>query len=77
VLANIPSAKRSFKIENVGIDNSKIKRIMKQVPATEIDVEEVLTKKGINTIRAIVQYKFDDKVTPVLTDTISFDVNVN
>ncbi len=77
IVANIPNAKRSFKIENLGIDNSKIKRTQKPVLPAQIDVEEVLIKKGKNTIRSIVSYKFNDNVTPIFTDTLSFDVNVN
>ncbi|MCV9926691.1 hypothetical protein OIU83_03475 [Flavobacterium sp. LS1R49] len=77
IIANIPNAKRNFKIENIGIDNSQIKREIKQIHPTQIDVEEVLIKKGKNTIRSIVQYKFNDKVTPVFNDTLSFDVNVH
>ncbi len=77
LVANIPNAKCSFKIENISIDNSKAKRTLKHVPPTRIDVEEVLTKKGKNTIRSIVRYEFKDKVTPVFIDTLSFDVNVN
>lgn len=77
IVANIPYAKRSFKIENVGVDNSKVKRTQKNILPAQIDVEEVLIKKGKNTIRSIVRYEFNDKITPVLSDTISFDVNVN
>lgn len=77
IVANIPNAKRSFKIENISVDNSEVKRTQKNILPAQIDVEEVLTKKGKNTIRSIVQYKFNDKVTPVFTDTISFDVNVH
>jgi hypothetical protein len=77
LVANIPNAKRSFTIENVGIDNAKVKRITKKNEPCQIDVKEVLTKKGKNTIRSIVKYEFNDKVTPVFTDTLSFDVDVN
>lgn len=77
VIANIPNAKRSFKIENLNIDNSKVKRTLKQVLPAQIDVEEALTKKGKNTIRSIVSYEFNDSITPILKDTLSFDVNVN
>ncbi|WP_300566550.1 hypothetical protein, partial [Flavobacterium sp.] len=77
IVANIPNAKRSFKIENISINDSEVKRTLKHILPAQIDVEEVLTKKGKNTIRSIVQYKFNDKITPVFTDTISFDVNVN
>ena len=77
LVANIPNAKRSFTIENVGIDNAIVKRILKNVPPAQIDVKEVLTKKGKNTIRSIVRYEFNDKVSPVFTDTLSFDVEVN
>jgi len=77
LIANIPNAKRSFKIENIGLDNSKIKRISKQVSPTEVYINEVLVKKGINTIRATVQYKFNDKKTTILNDTITFQVEVH
>ncbi|WP_409819172.1 hypothetical protein [Flavobacterium sp.] len=77
IVANIPNAKRSFTIENVCIDNAKVKRITKKVEPCQIDVKEVLTKKGKNTIRSIVKYEFNDKVTPVFIDTLSFDINVN
>jgi len=77
IVAKIPNAKRSFIIQNLAIDNSKTKRILKDIVPTGIDVEEVLTKKGSNKIRAIVQYKFDDKLAPVISDTIFFNVNVN
>lgn len=77
IVANIPKTKRSFKIENVGIDNAKVKRITKKIEPCQIDVKEVLTKKGKNTIRSIVKYEFNDKVTPVFTDTLSFNINVD
>lgn len=77
IVANIPNAKRSFTIENVGVDNAKVKRITKKIEPCQLDVKEVLTKKGKNTIRSIVKYEFNDKVTPVFTDTLSFEVNVN
>lgn len=77
LIANIPNTKRSFKIENIGLDNSTIKRVSKQVSPTQVDINEVLIKKGINTIRATVQYKFNDKVTTIINDTITFQVEVH
>lgn len=77
LVANIPNAKRSIKIENISVDNSKVKRVIKSKLPAEIIVEEVLTKKGLNRIKAIVQYTFNDKVTPVKNDTVSFDIYVN
>ena len=77
LLANIPNTSRSFKIENLALDNNDVKRALVRKAPTKLEVKEVLTKKGINTIRAIVQYKFKDKVTPVFNDTISFEVKVN
>jgi len=77
LIANIPNAKRSFVIENLDIDNSKAKRILKRVPPAQIDIKEVLTQKGKNTIRSIVKYEFDDNSTPTFTDTLLFDVNVH
>lgn len=76
IVANIPNAKCNFKIENINIDDSKAKRTIKHIPPTRIDVEEILAKKGKNTIKAIVRYEFHDKITPAITDTISFDINV-
>lgn len=76
LLANIPNAEKTFKIETDGLDNSKAKRtITKEVP-TRIVVKEILTKKGLNRIKAITQYTFNDNVTHVKNDTVSFDVNV-
>jgi len=77
LVANIPHTKRSFKIQNVGVDSSKVKRVIKTKLPTELIVEEVLTKKGLNRIEIIAKYTFDDKVTPVLNKKVSFDVNVN
>jgi len=77
IVANIPNAKLSFKIENISIDNSKVKRTQKYIAPAQIDVEEVLTKKGKNTIRSVLKYEFNDKITPAFIDTLSFDVNVN
>ncbi|AMO21128.1 toxin-antitoxin system YwqK family antitoxin [Flavobacterium columnare] len=76
LIANIPNAKRSFKIENISVDNSKVKRTLKHIEPCQWDVEEILTKKGKNTIRSIVKYEFKDKVTPVFIDTLSFDIEV-
>jgi len=77
LIANIPTAKRSFKIENLDVDNSKVKRVFTQIPPTGINVKEVLTQKGTNTIRAIFKYEFHDKEKTIINDTISFSVNVN
>lgn len=77
IIGNIPNANFSHEIENVGLNNSLIKRVTKKIEPCQIDVEEVLYKKGRNTIRSIVKYEFNDKLAPVLTDTISFDINVN
>ena len=77
LIANIPDVKRSFKIENISIGNSKVKRTLKYIIPTQINVEEVLIKKGKNVIRAVVKYAFDDKIIQPLNDTISFDVYVN
>nr|WP_315225104.1 hypothetical protein [uncultured Flavobacterium sp.] len=77
IVANIPNTKRSFKIENLGLDNTIIKRIEKKLSPTEVEIKEVLIKKGINTIRATIQYKFNDKATTVVNDTITFQVEVH
>lgn len=77
LIANIPNAKRSLKIENLDVNNSKVKRIFEQMPPVGINVKEVLTQKRINTIRAIVKYEFNDKEKTIINDTISFSVNVN
>jgi hypothetical protein len=77
LIADIPNAKRSIKIENIGSDDVKAKRIFKKASQISLNVEEILTKKGINTIRAIVKYEFNDKDKTVISDTISFKVQVN
>lgn len=77
IIANIPNTKRSFKIENISTDNSKVKRTSVPVLPVQIDVEEILTKKGKNTIRSIVSYEFNYNIMPVFADTLSFNVNVN
>ncbi|MCV9931437.1 hypothetical protein OIU80_04020 [Flavobacterium sp. LS1R47] len=77
LLANLPNTKRSFKVENMSIDDRDIKRTTKHNAPTRVNVEEILIKKGTNTIRAIVKYEFVDKITPVFNDTLTFDVNVN
>ena len=61
----------------MSIDNAKVKRITKKIEPRQIDVKEVLTKKGKNTIRSIVKYEFNDNLTPIINDTISFDVEVH
>lgn len=76
LVANIPNAKRSFTVENVGSDNVKVKRAITAIPPTTIDVKEILTKKGKNTIRTVVKYEFKDDIMPAINDTLSFDVNV-
>ncbi|OMQ10976.1 hypothetical protein BXU01_11605 [[Flexibacter] sp. ATCC 35103] len=77
LIANIPNAKRSLKIENLDIDNTKAKRTFKKTSQTGIEVKELLIKKGINTIRAVVKYEFNDKDKTVINDTISFKIQVN
>lgn len=75
LIANIPNAKRTLKIENVG--NTKAKRTLKKTSQTGIEVKEILIKKGINTIETVVNYKFNDKEKTSLTYTESFEVEVN
>ena len=77
LLANIPNTKRSFKIENVGVDNTKVKRTFKKNSQVGIEVKEVLIKKGTNKIKAIVKYEFNNEEKTVINDTISFEVKVN
>lgn len=77
LIANVPNAKRNFKIENIGIENKKMKRTLQKVSNTGIDVKEVLTKKGINTIEAVLTYEFNDKEKNSFTYTEIFEVEVN
>lgn len=76
LIANIPTAKRTLKIQNISIGETKVKRIITKKPPVGIDVAEIIIKKGINKIRAIVKYDFHDKITPTLNDTVSFEVEV-
>ncbi|MFH7016334.1 hypothetical protein [Flavobacterium sp. FlaQc-47] len=77
LIANIPNAKRTLKIENQGVDNTKVNRTIKKTSQTGLEIKEILIKKGINKIRAIVKYEFNDKGKSVINDTISFEVKVN
>ncbi|KQB38377.1 hypothetical protein [Flavobacterium aquidurense] len=76
LIANIPNSKRNFKIENIGVDNTKAKRTLQKVSKTGIDVKEVLTKKGINTIKAVLTYEFNDKEKNSYTYTEIFEIIV-
>ncbi len=77
LIANIPDAKRSFKIENIGFENTKVKRSITPKEPTTIEVKEILTTKGKNTIKAIVKYEFKDNIMPTINDTLSFEIEVN
>lgn len=77
IVANIPNSKRSFKIENLSVDTLKVKRIIKKRHPIYIDVQEVLTKKGINRIQATAQYEFNDSKETVIKYTTFFEVKVN
>lgn len=77
LVANIPNAKRSFKIENTDVDNTKVKRTLKKTSQIGLDVKEVLIKRGINTIEAVVYYEFNDKEKTFITYTEIFEVIVN
>jgi hypothetical protein len=75
LIANVPNAKRIFKIENE--NNKKAKRTLKKTSQIGIDVKEVLVKKGINTIEAVLTYEFTDKEKTSVTYTEIFEVIVN
>ncbi|MBS7229921.1 hypothetical protein KHA90_02695 [Flavobacterium psychroterrae] len=77
LIANIPNAKRTLKIENQGVDNTKVHRTIKKISQTGLEIKEILIKKGINKIRTIVKYEFNDKGKSVINDTISFEVEVH
>ena len=77
LIANIPNTKRSLKVENLSINNTKVKRTLKKTSQVGLEVKEILTKKGINKIRAIVKYEFNDKKKTVINDTVSFKIQVN
>jgi cyanate lyase len=64
-------------VESIGIDNAKVKRTITAKPPTTIEVKEILTKKGKNTIRAVVKYEFKDNIMPAINNTLSFDVDVH
>ncbi|WP_428230249.1 hypothetical protein [Flavobacterium sp.] len=77
LIAYIPNAKRSVHIENIDADDAKAKGTLKKTSQTRIDVEEILINKGINRIRAVVKYEFNDKEKTVINDMIFFEVKVN
>ncbi|OXA88700.1 toxin-antitoxin system YwqK family antitoxin [Flavobacterium hercynium] len=77
LIANIPNAKRTFKIKNLDVDNTKVDLSFRKTSQVGIEVEETLTQKGINTIQATVKYEFNDKEKTIINDTLSFQVTVN
>jgi hypothetical protein len=77
LIANIPNAKRSFSLELLGSDRLKNLRTVDSISIVQKDYGERLTKKGINKIRAIVQYEFNNKERTVIKDTVSFEVDVH
>lgn len=76
-LANIPYSSRNFKLESVGYENSNIRRTIRNNLPAFIDVEEVLVKKGRYAIKAVVEYKFNDKNKTIIKDSAFFEVKVN
>lgn len=77
LIANIPYAKRSFTLELVGSDKLKSVRIVDSISIVQTNYSERLTQKGINKMRAIVKYEFNDKSRTTINDTISFEVEVH
>jgi hypothetical protein len=73
---NIPNTERDFHFELLGYDNSKIERFVKKIEPVTLDVEEKAVKKGENTIRAYIKYKFKDERKTILADTVSFSFYV-
>jgi hypothetical protein len=73
---NIPNTERKFRFELLDFDNSKIRRRTKKIEPVTLDVEEITVKKGKNTIRAYIEYKFKDERQIILSDTISLDFYV-
>lgn len=76
LLPNIPNTERTFTIEIEGVDSLKSKRIITKELPTRVIIEETLVKKGLNRIKMINQYKFNDNVAPTINDTIPFDIYV-
>lgn len=74
LLANRPNAKRSFNIEFAVSDNTK-RKITKNQPVG-IDVKQILTEKGKNAIKAVVEYKFNDNKKTIIKDSVFFEVDV-
>jgi antitoxin component YwqK of YwqJK toxin-antitoxin module len=77
LVANIPNAKRSFKVENISTKGTKSNKKITEKSLIESDIEEVLTTKGINKIKALVKYEFKNKQKTVISDTLSFQVEVH
>lgn len=69
VVANIPYAKRSIKV----ISNHRNNEIylVYQNDSTLITVEDTNHEKGMYSIKYAVEYKFNDHVTPILSDTLA------
>jgi hypothetical protein len=75
--ANIPKATRSLKIKLIDANLLGHRSKMTNNPPVEIDARNVLTTKGVNAIKGVVEYKFNDIKKTVIKDSIYFDVEVN
>lgn len=77
LLANIPKATRSLKIKLIDADYLGHRSKITNNPPVEINARNVLTTKGVNAIKAVVEYKFNDINKTVVKDSVYFEVIVN
>lgn len=77
LIANIPNAKQNLKIKLIDPDLLGYKSKIIKKPPVEVNAADVLTKKGVYSVKAVVEYKFNDNKKTVIKDSIYFEVNVN
>lgn len=68
VVANIPYTKRSIKVKSNHRNNEIY--LVYHNDSTLITVEDTNHEKGLYSIKYIVEYKFNDHITPILKDTL-------
>ncbi|WP_347067849.1 hypothetical protein [Flavobacterium sp. WV_118_3] len=73
ILANIPTAKSSLRIKLLDFDNSITLRRIDSKRRNTIKVQELVVKKGKNSIRAILKNEFNDSLKTSIVDSLRFD----
>ena len=73
IIAEIPKSTKKVKIELKNFDNSKLKRELTKIEPVGMEVKELILKKGMNQIKATVEFEFNDIKKTKIEDSILID----